>query len=494
MRRLVVCCDGSWQSAYFQDNPRKLTNIARICNAICRQDDRQAKPIEQVKLYLPGPGTGQSLLVGTVEVGLLFLGTRLDLAHPACMAKQGALGEGMVERCREAYYWLCQNYEAGDEIQLYGFSRGGYLARIVASVVCLVGLLDPLSSLSFLPDVFSLLCSNRDITTKSGRRRHDELRQLLDSHKIKSRRNAQIKASRNGFLVQVLALFEAVPQIDPHHNPFSLPDCELEAEIERAYQALAISEDRPSYSPVILTRNPRVPEQELLQVWFPGSHSDVGGGVAEHDLPDLSLNWLVAHVAARLALNLDFISNLSAKATAPWGSHEMHLGLGRSLRHKPRQIPHSTDNLTCQHFHPSLCEQDPLSIPPDIRPILHHADHPLFVSLTALEQQRKDDWPFRSDSPQSPSLPSSNQIPRLDSHRAAIEASPMFHASVRAQVRVTVVHSSAKHDRSRTRFERMFAVERGIVDSWSDYVTKARGAGDLALNRASLARALSDSV
>jgi len=220
------------------------------------------------------------------------------------------------------------------QVYLYGFSRGGYLARLLSSLICLVGFLDPLSTLSQLPEIFTLLCSNRDVSSKTGRRKHDELYKLLDSDEIKHRREDQVRAS-GGFLVQVLGLFEAVPlfhfhalspdnDLLPIHNPFSLSDSDLEPEIQSAFQALAISEDRPSYVPVILKHDNKSKGQELLQVWFPGCHTDVGGGLPDHDLSDLSLNWLVSHVASHLSLNLNYIKNLSSHATTPWGSHKPH--------------------------------------------------------------------------------------------------------------------------------------------------------------------------
>lgn len=221
------------------------------------------------------------------------------------------------------------------QVHLYGFSRGGYLARLLSSLICLIGFLDPLSTLTQLPEILTVLCSKRDIDTKTGRRKHDELYRILESDEINHRREGQVRASRGGFLVQVLGLFEAVPLFHLHalspdnnllpiHNPFSLSDSDLEPQIEYAFQALAISEDRPSYVPVILKHDSKSKGQELLQVWFPGCHTDVGGGLPDHDLSDLSLNWLVSHIEAHLSLNLDYISNLSSHASASWGSHKPH--------------------------------------------------------------------------------------------------------------------------------------------------------------------------
>lgn len=220
------------------------------------------------------------------------------------------------------------------QIHLYGFSRGGYLARLLASLISLVGLLHRSSSL--LPELFSILLSKRSLETKRGRRQYDALTKLVESDEIQQRKQDQIRARPGGFLVQVLGLFETVPLFHLHtiepgkdlervQNPFGLSDCDLEPEIERVFQALAVSEVRPSYAPLILKRDTKNKGQELLQVWFPGCHSDVGGGdVSDHDLADISLNFMVGHIKDYVSLNLEYIAKQSSNATAPWGSHKPH--------------------------------------------------------------------------------------------------------------------------------------------------------------------------
>ncbi|GAA5962409.1 hypothetical protein JCM3765_004284 [Sporobolomyces pararoseus] len=475
MRRLIVCCDGTWQSALFQENPDRLTNISRLYAAINRQDERQTPPIEQVKLYVPGPGTGTELVAGVVS-------------------QQGALGNGLLERVREAYFWICHNYENGDEIHLYGFSRGAYLVRLLSSLISLVGLLDPFSTL--LPTVFSHLTSHRNSDTKRARREHDELYRLVDSDEFKLRKEEQVRARKGGFLVQVLGVFETVPLFHMHslspqndllpiHNPFSLSDSDLEPEIEKTFQALAMAEDRPSYVPVIYRHDSQIEGQELLQAWLPGFHSDVGGGGTDHELADLSLDWLVGHVESELSINLNFILGLSRRATAPWGSHKPHAGLGSSLHHRPRHLPHGTDDTTFQHFHQSLLEQNPLDLPADIRPLLEISDHELFLPLTPFEQKCKDSWPIQPSVPIPKPLPLSEPTPPLDSPRLITEAPTVFHAAPREddegneKKKVTVTHSLAGHLRLRLGFRTVLNLEREFVTGARELHQKADGAGIL---------------
>ena len=94
------------------------------------------------------------------------------------------------------------------QIYLFGFSRGAHVARLVASLISLLGLLEPKSTLDLFPRIFYLLCENRDQASEHGRRRHDELEKMLK--RIRKRREEQIAASERGFLVRTLGLFETV--------------------------------------------------------------------------------------------------------------------------------------------------------------------------------------------------------------------------------------------------------------------------------------------
>lgn len=142
------------------------------------------------------------------------------------------MGSGVLKKVREAYHWICGNYEAGDEVShgnegllssqfakkclnhraaqifLFGFSRGAYTARLVASLVCMLGVLEPKGTLDLFPQIFLLLCENRDGATRHGRERHDQLVRLLE--KIRGARAQQLDARADGRLVQVLGLFETV--------------------------------------------------------------------------------------------------------------------------------------------------------------------------------------------------------------------------------------------------------------------------------------------
>ena len=102
MKRIVVCCDGTWNDS---DEGTGYTNVSRLAWAVQSTDTRGGKDIAQILFYQSG------------------VGTEGDLASKVGGA---ALGLGLSHNIRDAYAFVCNNYNAGDEIFLFGFSRGAF--------------------------------------------------------------------------------------------------------------------------------------------------------------------------------------------------------------------------------------------------------------------------------------------------------------------------------------------------------------------------------
>src|SRR5690606_17419823 len=111
MRQLIVCCDGTWNTA----EDRTITNVRRLYNALAEKDENDNP---QLAYYQPGVGTVRNRLLG------------------------GATGFGLSRNVMDAYLWLTTRYEPGDRIALFGFSRGAYTARSLAGMISACGLID----------------------------------------------------------------------------------------------------------------------------------------------------------------------------------------------------------------------------------------------------------------------------------------------------------------------------------------------------------------
>src|SRR5688572_25792561 len=118
MKNVVVCCDGTANE--FADDS---TNVLRTYAVIERSD-------RQVTAYFPG--------IGTMEPpGAL---TNLGRRFIRLMAR--AIGFGLEHEIKKAYAYVSQTYEPGDRLFLFGFSRGAYTVRAVASLLRMYGLLE----------------------------------------------------------------------------------------------------------------------------------------------------------------------------------------------------------------------------------------------------------------------------------------------------------------------------------------------------------------
>jgi uncharacterized protein (DUF2235 family) len=121
-KRIIVCCDGTWQSSVTNtaNIPSNVTRIARYLNKTGKDD--QGREWQQVVYYDAGIGTG----VSAIEA-----------------KRQGGTGAGFVGNVIEAYNFIVLNYNEGDKIYCFGFSRGAYTARAVAGLVTDIGIVSP---------------------------------------------------------------------------------------------------------------------------------------------------------------------------------------------------------------------------------------------------------------------------------------------------------------------------------------------------------------
>lgn len=140
-RRLVVCCDGTWQSSVSvkQSVPSNVTKLCRLIARIGTSPSSPSKKWHQIVYYDSGIGTGNL--------------SRFEAR------RQGGTGAGLSENVIEAYNFIVMNYVPGDEIFCFGFSRGAYTARAVAGLVSDIGVIRPID-MHFFPEVYRAYMQN----------------------------------------------------------------------------------------------------------------------------------------------------------------------------------------------------------------------------------------------------------------------------------------------------------------------------------------------
>ena len=261
MKRLVVCADGTWNEPEQKDRGRAAqTNVVKLAKAVLPTDK---SGVHQVLAYHEGVGENGGII-----------------DH----INGGAFGEGITRNIKDLYRFLCLNYADGDEVWLFGFSRGAYTARSLAGMIHNCGLLKR-ENLAKIGEAYTLY-RDRDDSSKPN------------SDAAKAFRAAYCSPD---FGIHFIGVWDTVGALGIpvpafrfwNKSKFKFHDVQLNPLIKFAYHALSVDEKRKPFEPSIWTRHKDAsPSQVLEQAWFPGVHCNVGGGYADFGLSDCALAWL----------------------------------------------------------------------------------------------------------------------------------------------------------------------------------------------------------
>ena len=261
-KRIAYCADGTWQA------PLNDTNVYRIYKALTVSSG-------QVTFYDDGVGADAS-----------GLGRIL----------QGAFGEGLLQKVQDAYTKIAHVYETGDEIFLFGFSRGAFTVRSLAGMIANCGIPTGAFSDDCVTQAFA---AYRDPANRAA---------ILAGLTACGLGKATIRMVGVWDTVGSLGIPAIFGAVDA--KTYGFLDTGLHPEIKNAYHCLAVDEKRPQFPATLWTGSP-APGQIVEQVWFSGCHGDVGGGTpqggavdAGTKLSDITLGWM-ANRALALGLTMD---------------------------------------------------------------------------------------------------------------------------------------------------------------------------------------------
>jgi uncharacterized protein (DUF2235 family) len=276
MKRLIVCCDGTWQKL---DNPYP-TNVVKMAQAV-RSVDKDG--IHQIVYYGEG--------IGTEPSDSKFLGSEL---------LEGAFGWGINEKIKDAYRFLCLNYSPDDEIYLFGFSRGAYTVRCLAGLIYNSGLLQR-EFIRKIPEAYALYRDRNKNTHPTKGKKALLFRQQHGEH-------VDIKVLACWDTVGALGIPDLIPYFpldNMLNEKYNFFDTELNPKIEKAFHATAVDEPRKTFNVTGMQPNAKCSPDQVKQVWFPGGHGCVGGGTEDtRGLSDAALLWMMKQVE-NLGLALD---------------------------------------------------------------------------------------------------------------------------------------------------------------------------------------------
>lgn len=251
-KRLVICCDGTWNKP---DQKDKTTNVVYTARAVLPVDP---EGVPQVVFYDRGVGTGNVLD--------RFSG--------------GAFGKGISTNIQDAYRFIVHNYEAGDELYFFGFSRGAYTVRSTAGLIRNAGVLKKANA-DRIADAYALYRGE----SKPSDRASIEFREQF-SHEPR---------------VHFIGVWDTVGSLGVPvsglrfltKGKYQFHDVQLSSHVDHAYHALAIDERRGPFAPTLWTCPKDAPNQSVEQVWFAGVHSNIGGGYPDRGLSDQALVWMI---------------------------------------------------------------------------------------------------------------------------------------------------------------------------------------------------------
>ena len=256
-KNIVIFSDGTSQEGG-ESNPTNVYQMFRM------MENRTSR---QIVFYDAGVGTGWQKVTGSVG------------------------GMGISRNIQQGYQFIFDHYEYGDQIYLFGFSRGAATVRSLSAFIHHFGIL-PKSRPELIGRAWSIY-----------RQRNRE----------KAQRNAEAFVRRYPpawTRIRVLGCYDTVAALglpSPWASalldgiPFfrhRFHDFRLSKSVEHALHALAIDEERKAFHPVLWDADVDDSYQTLHQVWFAGMHSDVGGGYAERGLSDIALVWLMRQAVA----------------------------------------------------------------------------------------------------------------------------------------------------------------------------------------------------
>jgi uncharacterized protein (DUF2235 family) len=257
-KRLVMCCDGTWNRPDQECRGTPCpSNVVKLALAILPV---APDGTEQRVFYRRGVGTDW--------------GERL---------RGGAFGWGLSRGVRQVYRFVVGNYDPGDELFFVGFSRGAYMARSTVGLIRNAGILK--REHADQVDAAYALYRERSV---GPRDLESTLFRRTFSHPTAPIRFLGVWDTVGALGIPVTG----IPGVDQVNKLWGFHDTRLSSTVQAAYQALAIDEHRKAFTPAVWQPPALNAEQVVEQVWFAGSHCDVGGGYRATGLSDLALGWL----------------------------------------------------------------------------------------------------------------------------------------------------------------------------------------------------------
>ena len=289
-KKIFVFCDGTGNEfADARDSEEANSNVVKLYTTLRIAD-------KQVAYYHPGVGT-----MGDPSI-------RHAIPRYWSKVKGLAFGAGFRANVLDAYRYLMDVYNDGDDIYVFGFSRGAYTARALAGMLHGYGLLCQ-GNEGHLPYAWNMfhdaLQGKREMLKKAPHARGG-----VSSHSIEHNFAFAETYSRR-VKIRFMGVWDTVSSVGWIYEPVRLLSMAQNPIVQVGRHAVSIDERRAYYrdnlwGPPVPITHPEWPEelraqgiqQDIAQVWFPGAHSDVGGSYPQGQTAPANeaLRWMIGEL------------------------------------------------------------------------------------------------------------------------------------------------------------------------------------------------------
>jgi len=267
-KRIVICSDGTWnkpEKNLKKDFPTNVLKIARAIKPIAKDG------IFQEVFYDWGVGSDYGAFSG------------------------GVTGKGVQKNIVDAYRYIVQNYNPGDELYLFGFSRGAYTIRALSGLINNCGIVKRPDA-KLINEAFKHYKTSGTLHSPSGIK-------SIEFRALHSHKSRDIKFI--GLWDTVGAMGIPISFLGNFDEKDEFYDTKIGNNVKSARHALAIDELREDFEPTLWMPQDKM---DIKQVWFAGVHSDIGGSYKPNkdgvSLSYNSLNWMIKEVES-IGLNIE---------------------------------------------------------------------------------------------------------------------------------------------------------------------------------------------
>ena len=291
MKRIVALIDGTWN----KEGSGADTNVAKLDSA---------KKIRALIQATAADGTLQHVYYHD------GVGSEGDFAQRLL---GGAIGLGLKKIIQEVYEYIVTDYASGDELYIFGFSRGAYAARALAGLIGASGIQRQLDA-----NIFEVAWQHYRVAPAV--RKQPQTASMSDRKTLADYDTLAAKQSfHDARTITCVGVWDTVGSygipagigLAPVARYFTLVtlgfhDTSFGDHVKVGLHAVAVDEHRRPFVPTFWTiPKGEEPAGHVEQTWFAGAHSNVGGGYADSGLSDQALIWMIARVQALTGLEFD---------------------------------------------------------------------------------------------------------------------------------------------------------------------------------------------